>query len=167
MNVSYFHCLCMHSWTRICMPTCQHHLDYEVQSSPCHSGSLNVSHYIGLRARTVGFACWGANCVKRVPPLPPPHPPPPPTQPMCGRHQSVKQSGSEGHWPPRRMVLWHPNDTLAASSRRQICVKLKCRFVILSALRRRLTFLKLLTCDKSISALLKRRPSWRGDLICK
>lgn len=51
--------------------------------------------------------------------------------------------------------------------RRQICVKLKCRFFILSALHRGLTFLKLLACDKSISAAVKRHPSWCGDLICK
>lgn len=47
--VFHIHCYFMHSCTHICMTMCQRYLNYQVQSSPRHSDSLNVAHYTGLQ----------------------------------------------------------------------------------------------------------------------
>lgn len=166
----FSHCLCMlalHSThTHTHMPTCQDYLDYEVQSSLCHSGSLNVFHYTGLWCVLWDLHAEGTDCLKWVPLLAPLSTPFNPTHHVWEAPVShaVRLRGTPAS---QENDIVTPERHTRSLLRRQICVQLKCRSFILSALHRGLTFLKLLACDKSISALVNRRPSWRGGWICK
>jgi len=145
-----------------CFHSCVSAADYEAQDSSRHSGSPNVSHYTGLWAHTVGFACRGLTL--RVLPLSLP-----PTNPThhVWKAPVIQAARLRGTLASLESGIqtrgWHSRILLG----RQICAKLRCRLCILSALHRGLTFLKLLAYDKLIWVLVKRSPSWSWDLICK